>query len=201
MTKQELAAHSAWDAYYTALQDRSIPSRGQGNTVHGSRYFKAFMGMAEFCLEHGYDARDYVVNALDMVLKRSRYITPKDLNTVAIKKLYEELVQQRGTQSSAEKDWQQQQVFVQQLMKCHPDVYTTVESVLLASALSFDAWFRVFYPEQASERLLARYGDITWQELHTNPQLRVAMQRIRPATYIQLQDEYGYFGGLEDWRE
>ena len=193
----EVVAHCAWDEYYNQMAKRVQHPRGRGPTLHGSKYFKAFMRIAEQCVSMGYDVRDFVASALTVLQKDPNYVTPKDLTSTQVMVTYQNQVKARNNVSKAESEWHSQEITVRTLQAQRPDVFVNGRALFMSSWMPFDAWFRVFYFEPADPEILGTYGRQAWAELQPEPALRRLLYTRRPATMKQLQDMYGYFGDLE----
>lgn len=192
----DVAAHCAWDEFFNQMAKRVRCPKGRGPTYQGSRYCKAFTQLAEWCLQRGFDPRDYVSTALELLQKDPNYITPKDLLKPGLLRLYVDTLASRNNNSTIQASWDSQEHVVRQMRAQRPDLFTDAFSLFSSSWKPFEAWFRITYPKEPDERLVAMYGYDAWAELQTSPALRAFLRELRPKALQVLQERYGYFGDI-----
>ena len=194
LTPIEGLAHIAWVEYYTRLAARVAIPPGEGYTVHGSKYFKSFMAIADLCASNGYEVADYVGVALSMVQKDPRYIQPKDLLAPAIITLYKTDLMRRNNTNTSMTTWKLQEASLMQMRALRPDLYTDPYNALISPRCAFTAWFRVMYKYPIDPDIMETYGASAWGDLQQDAALRQLMYKLRPESMAKLQEACGYFG-------
>ena len=194
MTRAEELGHIAWQEYYDGMA-RHYDMHMARKTYWTCKYYKQLVKLGALCDEHNTDVGEFMATAFGLILKDKVYITPKDFTNPDIWRQYEALRAQRG--SSAQHAWCTQ-VMELTTLECDmiPNIYATEEALLLDSRQPFNAWFRVLYPEQFSERLYDMYGVIAWGQLRTDRPLRAFLRKQVGANVKELERRAGQFDDI-----
>ena len=189
----EGCAQTAWEAYYEEYVRRftNRPPR-IGNAPRTNKLYKAFIRIANICIGHEFDVRDYIVFCFEHIEKDRLYITPNDfikLNFIdEYKKMYS-----RDNSNHIEQDYKGQikmlARYIQQI-----DTYSNEKEVLISANNPFYAWFRIFYMQTLDDTLVKYYGKSAYNELRSDRMLREFVRKIRPDSLKQFEALFGIFG-------
>lgn len=188
------AARAAWNEYYISDAHSPVSKRGMGKSLEGCKYINDFTKIANLCIRRQFDVVDYVRQSLDMLIKSTAFILPKDLTTPDSVKRYLQIRVKQGGDVTAKYAWDHQEAYVCKQRIISPTRFTDDMAMLFPSVRPFDSWFRVFYPRVAVTRLVDTYGAEAWVQLQNDNGLRTLMHEMRPDTLKELCNKFGYFG-------
>jgi len=186
-------AQAAWEVYYETYIKRftNRPPR-VGNAPRTNKLYKAFIRIANICLGHNFDVRDYISFCFDHIEKNRLYITPNDFTKLEFIEGYEK-IRSKNNLNHVEQDYRDQikmlARYVQQV-----ETYANEKQVLKCINNPFYAWFRIFYMQTLDDDLIKYYGKSAYNELRSDRLLREFIRKIRPDSLKQFEALFGIFG-------
>ena len=156
----------AFDAYYgtrRAVLGIDWPSKRYAE----HRSWKAFLKIAGRCAENGIDVEKYVTVVLEHMPKNGAEIVPNDMLSSRAAKIWLEHKNDQRVDAAAK--WA---YFVGLVIQMQASTGQSDEAILkTALNAQFPAWFRVLYPEQTSDGLVASWGEEALAELKADRDL------------------------------
>lgn len=189
-----VAALATFDEFYNELGRKygePWPRRQYGQHTN----WKAFLRVASLCVERGWDPGEFVINALQMVAKRHKYITAKDLLAPAIVEHFAKYWKTKYLLGNPEDEW----IYLTQQLLGWMDTTGATETAVLRSPLTpFPSWFRLVYPEQPDELITSVFGAEARKELSRDTRLRAFLREITPTSMIRLEQLWGRFADTKE---
>ena len=156
-------------------------------------HFQHLYKVAETCARHGWDIETYVRAAFDIVRRNHNYITPKDLTRDAVINAYAVLDVSGSSALDPRVNYGLQVKELVEFMK-QPYGLCREDNILYSPLTPFEAWFRVLYPEQWSDKLFDLYGVEARNELSRDRKLRAFARHRFPRGMRELERRLGSFG-------
>lgn len=182
-------AYKVWDLFYTVMDMEKVSASNRGNfSTH--KFSKAFMGIATRCACNNIDIADYLDVCFELTGRDSKYVLPSHFNNDDALMAYKKRKKEWGDRAPL--SWAAQiQELVQASFTMVPALYASEEEILDSPDMPFSAWFRVLYPEVASERLMRHYGRIAWSNIQADPLLMKFVKLEMPGKVSKLEERYG----------
>jgi hypothetical protein len=184
----ESYASKAWEIFYSLIKVRFGTDHGRGEHVNMNRYYKSFLKIAEICIREQFDLHDYLEACFQFTGTSNMYMTPADLTQERVVANYRNHRIKYG--KDREGLWHHQVTALLDLEgRLIPDIYKDEEEILAEPDTPFMAWFRVVYPENASDRLIKLYGMAAWSELSKDEALRHYLRGKAPKGVKLIEDK------------
>ena len=148
-------ARLAYDAFYEYKNEHyGTPIK---RLYRADKQWQGFEKLASLCEQRHWDPRDFVRHAFQYVDKEHYYVTPVDLLNKA----------RRFVGVDIRPEWLGLQ---KELLQYEAEGLSEKE-VLLSPFNNFPAWFRCLYPEDLSDDILERWGDMARKEINGSQML------------------------------
>lgn len=189
-----VAALVTFDEFYNELgrkYSEPWPRRQYGQHAN----WKAFLRVGTLCVERGWDPGEFVQNALQMITKRHKYITAKDLLAPAVVDHFAKFWKTKYLLGNPRDEWI---YLTQQLLGWMETTGATETAVLRSPFTPFPSWFRLVYPEQLDEVILGVFGADARKELVRDARLRGLLREVTPSSMKRLEQLWGCFADTKE---
>lgn len=170
-----LLTRIAYDAFYEYKNEHfGTPIR---RLYQADRQWRGFEKIASLCQQRNWDPRDFIKNAFQYVDKEHYYVTPIDLLNKARRFI--------GV------DVRQEFLGLQKELLQYEAEGMSEKEVLLSPFNNLPAWFRCLYPEDLSEDIIERWGDMARKEIGGSQMLEELAKTSFPNNWDKLRGIVG----------
>lgn len=164
--QQYADAMRAFDAYYGARRAASgVDWPAKRYADH--RSWKVFLKVAEKCAKAGRDVERFVSTVVSRIPKNGDALTPNDLLSARAEKLWAEHQNDHRVDAAAKWGY-----FVRLVLQIQATTGQSDEAILgTALNVQFPAWFRVLYPAQLNDGIVALWGEEALYDLRADRDL------------------------------
>ena len=189
--QQYADAMRAFDAYY-----------GTRRTAHGvdwprkryaeHRSWKVFLKVADKCAKAGCDVERFVATVVERFPKNSDALTPHDLLTARAQQIWNEHGRDRKVDAAGKWGY-----FVRLVIGIQGATGQS-DDAILATALNaqFPAWFRVLYPEQMPDEIVAKWGEEALEDLRADRDLVRFLRAAMASKMEAFERKMGVIDGI-----
>lgn len=184
-------AMRAFDAYYGTRRQvfgMDWPSRKYAD----HRSWKAFLKIAGRCAEKGIDPEKYVTVVLEHMPKNGADVVPNDMLSARAAKIWDEHCNDSRVDAAAKWSY-----FVSLVIQMQASTGQSDEAILGAALnAQFPAWFRVLYPAQLDDAIVASWGEEALADLHADRDLVRFLRAAMAGKMEAFEKKMGVINGI-----
>lgn len=189
--QQYADAMRAFDAYYGIRRSKfGLDWPAKRYAEH--RMWKSFMKIAQACDKTKRDVEKYVTTVMEHLPKNGDQIVPIDLLTKKAEQAWETHKDDRRTDASGKWAYLVNLVTQIQMSTSQSD-----EAILCSPfSVQFPAWFRVFYPESLSDKIVSDWGEEALEDLKNDRDLVRFLRAAMAGKVEAFEKKMGVINGL-----
>jgi len=189
--QQYADAMRAFDAYYGTR--RAVLGIDWPNKRYADhRSWKAFLKIAKKCADSGVDVEKYVTTVLEHMPKNGEEIVPNDMLSARASEIWR--VHKNDQRVDAAAKWAYFTGLVIQIQSttCQPDD----DILMTALNAQFPAWFRVLYPENMRDEIVAAWGEEALEDLRKDRDLLRFLRAAMASKMEAFEKKMGVIDGI-----
>ena len=184
-------AMRAFDAYYgTRRSVLGIDWPSKKYAEH--RSWRAFLKIAKQCAEAGRDPERYVTVVLEHMPKNGAEIVPNDMLSARAAKLWDAHKNDQRVDAAAKWAYFTGLVIQIQSATCQTDD----DILMTALNAQFPAWFRVLYPENMRDEIVAAWGEEALEDLRRDRDLLRFLRAAMAGKMEAFEKKMGVIDGI-----
>ena len=189
--QQYADAMRAFDAYYGARR-AAFGADWPTKRYAEHRSWKVFMKIAAKCAEDGRDVERFVSTVVGRIPKNSDVLAPNDLLTARAERIWAEHAADRKADAAGK--WA---YFVRLVLQIQTATGLSDEAILgTALNVQFPAWFRVLYPAQLNDGIVALWGEEALADLRSDRDLVRFLRAAMAEKMAAFERKMGVIDGL-----